>query len=100
MKKKEFGRIQMAREMAKNADIPYVQALFLVEVLFDSAIKKIKEGYDIIFPSIGTLRQVPGREMRSNLTGVTIPEHKRLKFTNNIPLARYVRIETRVRKIR
>ena len=98
--KKEFGRKQMAKEVAKFDNIPLPQAQFIVDTLFDVTIKKIKEGYDIIFPSIGTLRQIPGREMRSNLTGVTVPPHRRLKFTSNIPLARLIRIQTRAYKIK
>ena len=65
------------------------------DLIFDIIIKEIKAGNDVIMPGVGTLRLTKGREMRSNLTGVQIPPHKKLRFKINIPLAKYIRVSTR-----
>jgi nucleoid DNA-binding protein len=85
----------LVKKLAKMADIPRVQADFVYDCLFNIVEKEIKAGNDIIFPNIGTLRLVKGREMRSNLTGQTVPPHRRLFFKININLARYIRVSTR-----
>jgi nucleoid DNA-binding protein len=95
-----LSKVPMVKELAKKADIPKVQASFIYDVYHDILVNKIKEGNDVIFPNVGTLRQVKGREMRSNLTGVTIPPHKRLYFKVNISLARFIRVSTREYPVR
>jgi len=85
----------LVKKLAKLAEIPVVQADFIYDVLFDIVVKEIRAGNDVIFPNVGTLRLTKGREMRSNLTGQTVPPHKKLKFKVNINLSRYIRINTR-----
>ena len=85
----------LVKKLAKLADIPAVQADFIYDLIFDIIIKEIKAGNDVIMPGVGTLRLTKGREMRSNLTGVQIPPHKKLRFKINIPLAKYIRVSTR-----
>ena len=95
MKAKAFSKRPMVKELAKAAQIPAVQASFIYDLVMDIMVKKIKAGHDIILPNIGTLRQVKGRELISNLTGQPVPPHKRLKFKVNISLARLIRVSTR-----
>lgn len=95
MKSKTISKRPMVKELAKAADIPVVQASFIYDLIMSIWVKKIKAGHDIILPNIGTLRQVKGRELISNLTGVKVPPHRRLRFKVNISLARLIRINTR-----
>jgi nucleoid DNA-binding protein len=95
MKNKVASKVPVTLELAKAANIPVVQASFIYDLMMDIWVKNIKSGKDVILPNIGTLRLVKGREMRSNLTGVTVPPHKKLKFKVNISLARFIRISTR-----
>jgi nucleoid DNA-binding protein len=97
---KQITKKPLVRKLAKMADIPRVQADFIYDIFFDVIVKEIKAGNDVIFPNVGTLRLVKGREMRSNLTSQTIPPHKRLKFKVNVNLARFIRINTREYPIR
>ena len=92
---KQFTKKPFIRELSRLADIPQVQASFIYDVFHDIIIRQIKAGNDVFLPNVGTLRLIPGREQRSNLTGVAIPPHKRLKFKININLARYIRVATR-----
>jgi nucleoid DNA-binding protein len=91
----QFTKSPMVRELSRLADIPQAQASFIYDIFFDVYVKQIKAGKDIVMPNIGTLRLIPGREMRSNLTGVQVPPHKRLHFTVNVALARLIRVKTR-----
>ena len=95
MKSKAISKRPMVKELAKAAQIPAVQASFIYDLIFHIMVKKIKEGHDIILPNVGTLRQVKGRELISNLTGQRVPPHHRLKFKVNISLARLIRTTTR-----
>jgi len=90
-----FTKQPTIKQLAKLTNIPQEQASFVYDVLIDLFVKQIKAGNDLILPHIGTLRLIKGREMRSNLTGVTVPPHKRLRFTTNIALAKFIRISTR-----
>jgi nucleoid DNA-binding protein len=96
----QITKVPMVKKLAKLADIPAVQASFIYDVLMDVVVKEIKAGNDIVLPNIGTLRLVKGRELRSNLTGQMVPPHKKLKFTVNIALARFIRISTRAYPIK
>ena len=95
MKAKAFSKRPMVKELAKAGGIPAVQASFIFDLMMDIMVKKIKAGHDIILPNIGTLRQVKGRELVSNLTGQKVPPHNRLRFKVNISLARLIRVNTR-----
>jgi nucleoid DNA-binding protein len=97
---KQLTKVPMVRALAKGADIPVVQAEFIYDVFYDIMLRRIKEGYDVVLPNIGTIRQVPGRELISNLTGQKVPPHKRLRFKLNIHLARFIRVHTRAYKIK
>lgn len=97
---KQLTKVPMVKELAKGADIPVVQAEFIYDVFFDIMQRRIKDGYDIIFPGVGTLRHVHGRAMVSNLTGQKIPPHKRLRFKINVDLARLIRVKTREYKMK
>src|SRR5665647_1560756 len=99
MKAKAFSKRPMVKELAKAAQIPAVQASFIYDLFFDILVKKIKAGHDIILPNVGTLRQVKGRELISNLTGVKVPPHQRLRFKVNVSLARLIRVNTRLHPI-
>jgi nucleoid DNA-binding protein len=96
----DFTKLPMVKELSKLADIPQAQASFIYDVIMDIYVKQIKAGKDIILPNIGTLRLVKGREMRSNLTGVQIPPHKKLRFKVNIALSRFIRVKTRAYPIK
>ena len=100
MKGKAVSKVAVVSELSKAADIPVVQASFIYDLIMDIWIKKIKAGKDVILPNIGTLRQIKGREMRSNLTGQMVPPHQRLHFTTNIALERFIRINTRAYPIK
>ena len=95
MKSKSASKVVVVKDLSKAANIPVVQASFIYDLMMDIWIKKIKAGQDVVMPNIGTLRLTKGREMRSNLTGVTVPPHQKLKFKVNIALARFIRISTR-----
>ena len=95
MKSKACSKTSFIKELSKAADIPLVQASFIYDVSMDIIVKQIKAGNDVILPNIGKLRLVKGREMRSNLTGVQVPPHRRLRFKVNLSLARFIRISTR-----
>lgn len=97
---KAFSKRPMVKELAKAGGIPAVQASFIYDLVMDIFVKKIKAGYDVILPNIGTLRQVKGRELVSNLTGVKVPPHMRLRFKVNISLARLIRVSTRTHPIK
>ena len=97
---KQLTKKPFIKKLAKLTDIPVVQADFIYDCLFDIMVKEIKAGHDVILPNVGTLRLVKGREMRSNLTGQTVPPHLRLKFKTNVNLARYTRINTRAYPIK
>jgi nucleoid DNA-binding protein len=94
-KNTQLTKKPLVKKLAKMADIPRVQADFIYDIFFDVIVKEIKAGNDVIFPNVGTLRLVKGREMRSNLTGQNIPPHRRLRFKVNVNLARFIRIGTR-----
>jgi nucleoid DNA-binding protein len=95
MKPKAASKKVITKDLSKAANMPLVQASFVYDLLFNIMIKRIKAGQDVIMPNLGTLRLVKGREMRSNLTGVTVPPHRKLRFKTNISLARFIRVSTR-----
>jgi nucleoid DNA-binding protein len=90
----------LVKRIAKNAGIPVVQAAFIYDVTLDIIEKTLRSGVGIVLPHIGALKLVDVKSTVSNMTGQTIPKHRRLKFTPNVHLARYVRVETRVTKIK
>ena len=88
------------KELAKNTDIPLVQASFIYDVIWNVVLKRLKAGHDIILPGIGRFQFVPVRERKSNMTGQIIPPHKRIRFNPNVNLALFIRVNTREYKIR
>lgn len=86
-------------DLAKSTGISTELASFIYETLFNSMRKKIEKGEIVVFPGIGKIVQVPSRSIKSNMVGVMIPEHKRIKFKPNVRLARKIRVESRVEPI-
>lgn len=85
----------LINKVAKGTGIDTETACFIYDTLMSELRKGIEHGETIRFPGIGELGLVPSRSFKSNMTGVMIPAHKRLKFNVNVRLARKIRIETR-----
>lgn len=91
----------IVKDLAKNTDIPYVQASFIYDVVWSLILKELRAGHDVLLPGVGRFQFIPSRkDQKSNLTGVIIPEHKRLRFNPNVHLAAFIRVNTRVRPIK
>jgi nucleoid DNA-binding protein len=91
----------IVKELAKNTDIPYVQASFIYDVVWSLILKELKAGHDVMLPGVGRFQFIPSRkDQKSNLTGQIIPEHKRLRFNVNVSLGLFIRTNTRVRPIK
>jgi nucleoid DNA-binding protein len=95
MKDKVASKGKIIHALAKNGDIPPEVARFYYDIILDTIWNLLRDGNGIIFPNIGTFRLVDRGSQRSNLTGKTIPPHKRLRFKINPALARYIRVKTR-----
>jgi len=71
----------------------------LVDLVFDALmlviLKRIEKGENFMLRGIGTIGTVPAKSLTSNMTGVTIPEHRRLRFKPNARFARKIRVATR-----
>ena len=53
--------------------------------------EKLKEGKEVRIPYIGTFHFYKQKTMVSNLTGQTIPPHRKVKFRFRPDLAMYIR---------
>jgi nucleoid DNA-binding protein len=95
IKRKVVYKMPLVRELAEKTQIPEVQASFIYDVLMDLMLKKLKSGTDVLLPNIGRIGLVHRKEQTSNLTGQHVPPHKRLIFSVNVKLARFIRINTR-----
>jgi nucleoid DNA-binding protein len=93
--KKRIIKKPIVKALAKAAGIPYTQADFIYDVFFDVIVTKVKEGYSVLLPGIGSINIIKTKSTISNMTGQTIPRHNRLKLHANEKLARYIRVTTR-----
>ena len=91
---------QIVSELAKESRINKEQADFIYDVLMDILARKIQTGNGVYLRGIGRITTIKSRGFRSNLTGVSIPNHKRIIFIPNRPLARKIRVETREHPIK
>ena len=90
---------KLVSELAKEAGIRQKSADFYYDVFMDIVINALEKGNDVLLLHVGCIKLVKTKGFRSNLTGVSIPNHKRIKFKPNIELARKIRIITRERPI-
>ena len=86
---------QLVSELAKEADIKRSAADFFFDVLMDIIVRNLEKGDGVMLNGIGRIMSVKSRGFRSNMTGVTIPNHRRIAFKPNIKLARKIRVTTR-----
>jgi nucleoid DNA-binding protein len=91
---------QIVSELAKESRINKEQADFVYDVLMDILSRRIQSGKDVYLRGIGRITSVKSKGVRSNLTGVSIPNHKRIAFYPNCQLARTIRVETREHPIK
>ncbi len=94
-----LGKRELVSELAKEARIKVPQASFLYDVLMDIMVKKLRQGDGVQLRGIGRILTVKSKGFRSNLTGVSIPNHRRIAFLPNIKLARTIRVKTREKPI-
>lgn len=94
-----LSKKELVSELAKEAGIKKTAADFFYDVLMGIMIRKLLKGNDVLLLGVGRLTLVKKKGFMSNLTGVSIPNHKRMVFKPNINLARKIRIITRERPI-
>lgn len=90
-----LNKEKLVLELAKEARIRQKAADFYYDVFMDIVINALEAGDDVLLLHVGCIKLVKTRGFRSNLTGVSIPPHKRIKFKPNIRLATKIRITTR-----
>lgn len=86
---------QLLNELAKESDMSFERSKYFYDRLMEVMIKKLERGELVLLEGIGRLKMATTRSFRSNLTGVSIPRHKRLSFKPNVRFARKIRIITR-----
>jgi nucleoid DNA-binding protein len=96
---KRLSKIKLVHDVAKEGGMHKAEVSFIYDLLFSAIEKKLRAGHNIALPGIGTIYLAESKSQRSNMTGVTIPPHKRLKFHPNFSLARFIRVDTREYKI-
>jgi len=89
----------LVSEIAKEAGMKRTTTEFFYDVFMDVMKRKLETGKDVLLYGVGRIILVHTKGTRSHLTGVSIPDHKRIKFKPNIELARKIRIITRERPI-
>jgi len=94
-----IGKKELVAEVAKEARIKQSQADFFYDVLMDIMVRKLQSGDGVQLKGIGRILSVKSKGFRSNLTGVSIPNHRRIAFLPNVKLARTIRVKTREKPI-
>ena len=101
MKKvKAVSKTQLVREVVKETGISKPEAMFAFEVILNKIIKSLENGQEVLLHGVGRITFAKVHSYKSNMTGVMIPPHKRIKFKPNIGLARKIRVDTREFKIK
>ena len=94
------GKRQLVSELARESKIDRDQADFIYDVLMDIMSHRLRAGKEVDLIGVGKILLVKAKGFRSNLTGVSIPNHKRMTFLPNRKLARTIRVVTRVHPIK
>ena len=91
-----LGKGYLMSRLVKDTGIDAGTAVFVYDTLFNLMLKQgLEKGKDIILPGIGRICLVESRSFKSNMTGVMIPKHKRIKFKSNVRLAYKIRVDSR-----
>ena len=94
------GKKELVTELASGSRIEREQADFIYDVLMDIMSTRLRAGKDVDLLGVGRITLVKTKGFRSNLTGVSIPNHKRINFLPNRKLARVIRVVTREHPIK
>lgn len=97
--KKVVSKTQLVREIIKETGISKPEASFAYDVMLAKIRRSLEQGQEVLLHKVGRITFVPSRSHKSNMTGVLIPPHKRIKFRPNNVLARKIRVDTREYKI-
>jgi|WetSurMetagenome_2_1015567.scaffolds.fasta_scaffold1761800_1 nucleoid DNA-binding protein len=97
---KIVGKGVIVHQTAKKTKMPKEDVSFMYDVMMDVIYNTLRSGTGVLLPNIASLQVVDKEGQVSNMTGQTIPPHKRLRFRPNRHLARFVRVDTRVEKIK
>lgn len=90
---------QLVNELAQAARITTTEADFIYDVLMDLFASKLENDEVVLLNGIGKLFLTDTKSFKSNLTSVSIPKHKRLRFKPNVIFARKIRVMTREHEI-
>jgi nucleoid DNA-binding protein len=97
---KIVGKGVIVHQTVKATKMPKEDVSFIYDVMMNVIYKILRSGTGVLLPNIASLQVVEKKGQVSNMTGQTIPSHKRLRFRPNRHLARFVRVDTRVTKIK
>lgn len=89
------GKVQIVREMVKENRMDPHDASFVYEIIVTKIRKSLERGQDVLLRGVGRIALVHTKPRKSNMTGVIVPPHKRIRFKPNAFLARKIRVETR-----
>lgn len=99
-KSKLVGKVQIVRELVKEAGMDKHEASFMYDVIINKIRRSLECEQDVLLCGVGRITYVSAKERKSNMTGVLIPPHKRIKFRPNALLARKIRVNTREYEIK
>ena len=81
----KIGKLEFIDQVAEKAGISKKDATIAINAAFDVITEDMKKGIDITVPGFGSFKvqEVKAKKGRNIATGeaITIPKHKRVKFT-------------------
>lgn len=97
---KVVGKQTVIKVLEREAGVDKSLGSFIYDLLMDTMREGLLEDKKVLLHGIGDIYLLPvTKTKRSNMTGIMIPPHKRLKFRPNFKLARVIRVKTRERPI-